>query len=62
MNYNIKAEERWSNQKAKLKLLYVNLDDEDLRYDYGMKDIMMTKLQVKLGKSREELEAVLSGL
>ena len=48
MNYNIKAEERWSNQKAKLKLLYVNLDDEDLWYDYGMKDIMMTKLQVKL--------------
>jgi hypothetical protein len=36
-------------------LRFSQLNDEDFRYDYGMKEVMMTKLQAKLGKSREEL-------
>jgi hypothetical protein len=62
MHYPQKPEALWRTQKAKLKLLFAHLNDDDFKFDYGMKDVMMTKLQAKLGKSREELNAILSGL
>jgi hypothetical protein len=52
----------WTLQKAKMKLLFSQLHDEDFHYDYGEKEVMMTQLQLKLGKSREELNLLLSGL
>jgi hypothetical protein len=55
-------EETWRKQKAKLKLLFSHLHDDDFRYDYGMKEVMMTQLQLKLGKSREQLNEFLAGL
>jgi hypothetical protein len=60
--YSAKPEDLWRRQKAKLKLYFPQLNDDDFRYDYGMKDVMMTKLQVRLGKSREELTALLTQL
>jgi hypothetical protein len=62
MNYHVQPEELWRQQKIKLKLLLPQLSDDDFKYDYGMKEVMLTKLQTKLGKSREELNALLSGL
>ena len=55
-------EQVWRMQKAKLQLLYTHLHDEDFRYDYGKKDIMLEQLRAKLGKSREELYSLLKGL
>jgi hypothetical protein len=55
-------EERWRLQKAKLKLKFPHLDDDDFQYDYGRKEVMMTQLQAKLGKSRKELNVLLAGL
>jgi hypothetical protein len=52
----------WRRQKAKLKLMFPHLDSGDFYYDYGMKDVMMTNLQAKLGKSREELNILLKQL
>jgi hypothetical protein len=49
----------WRIQKAKLLLRFSQLNEQDFRYDYGMKDVMMTKLQAKLGKTREELTSFL---
>jgi hypothetical protein len=45
----------WRKQKAKLKVMFTTLNDNDFKYDYGMKEVMMTNLQIKLGKSRSEL-------
>ena len=59
-NYNPAPEELWRKQKAKLKLRFSQLDDEDFQYDYGMREVMMTKLQLKLGKSRKELQSILA--
>ena len=53
---------RWSTQKAKLKLLFTHLHDSDFRYDYGMKEVMLNSLQAKLGKSREQLNSLLTEL
>ena len=49
----------WAVQKAKLKLRFSHLNDDDFRYDYGKKDAMMTRLQLMLGKSREGLNRLL---
>jgi hypothetical protein len=38
------------------------LVNDDLRYDYGMKEVMLTRLQLKLGKSREGLNSLLKEL
>jgi uncharacterized protein YjbJ (UPF0337 family) len=59
---NKDPESIWRKQKAKLKLIFGHLNDDDFKFDYGMKDVMMTKLQAKLGKSREELNELLIGL
>ena len=56
------ADLQWRKKIAKLKLMFVHLDDSDFRYDYGMKEAMMTKLQAKLVKSRKELNALLAPL
>lgn len=62
MSYALQPEELWTQQKAKLKVLFPRLSDDDFRYDYGMKEVMLTKLQNKLGKSRAELNSILVGL
>lgn len=62
MNDIKNPEELWTVQKAKLQLLFTHLHEEDFRYDYGKKDVMLDQLQAKLGKSREELNVLLLGL
>ena len=55
-------EKLWTEQKAKLRLMFTELHDEDFQYDYGKRDVMLDLLQQKLGKSREELNVLLLGL
>lgn len=45
----------WDEQKAKLKLKFAALTDNDLLFAEGKKEEMMAKLQIKLGKTKEEL-------
>ena len=52
----------WNEQKGKLKQKFATLTDKDLLYAEGKKDEMMGKLQIKLGKTKEELEELISGL
>jgi hypothetical protein len=57
---NIKEpDQRWHIQKEKLLLRFSYLNESDFRYDYGMKEVMMCKLQAKLGKSRDELNSLI---
>lgn len=52
----------WEEQKGKLKQKFATLTDDDLMFAEGKKDEMMGKLQIKLGKSKEELHKVISSL
>jgi uncharacterized protein YjbJ (UPF0337 family) len=52
----------WDEQKGKLKQKFATLTDDDLLFAEGKKDEMMGKLQIKLGKSKEELHKVISSL
>ena len=52
----------WEEQKGKLKQKFATLTDDDLLFAEGKKDEMLGKVQVKLGKSKEELHKILSEL
>jgi uncharacterized protein YjbJ (UPF0337 family) len=52
----------WTEQKTKLKAKFPTLTDADVHYEDGKKDEMFNKIQVKLGKTKEELAAIISGL
>jgi uncharacterized protein YjbJ (UPF0337 family) len=53
---------KWDEQKGKLKQQFAILTDNDLMFAEGKKDEMMGKLQVKLGKTKEELHKIISSL
>jgi uncharacterized protein YjbJ (UPF0337 family) len=52
----------WDEQKGKLKQKFATLTDNDLLFAEGKKDEMMGKLQIKLGKTKEELHKIISSL
>jgi hypothetical protein len=40
--------------------MFPELNDEDFKYDYGMKERMLANLQMKLGISRSELNELIT--
>jgi len=52
----------WNEQKGKLKQQFAILTDNDLMFEEGKKDEMIGKLQIKLGKSKDELRKIIAGL
>jgi uncharacterized protein YjbJ (UPF0337 family) len=48
--------------KRKLKKKFAVLTDNDLLFKDGKKDEMLGKLQVKLGKTKEQLQTIISSL
>ena len=52
----------WNVTKGKLKQQYATLTDDDLLLVEGKHDELMGKLQTKLGKTKEELHKLISGL
>jgi uncharacterized protein YjbJ (UPF0337 family) len=52
----------WNEQKGKLKQKFADLTDNDLLYEQGKKEEMLGRLQIKLGKTREELHKIIEAL
>jgi len=52
----------WDEQKGKLKQKFATLTDNDLLFAEGKKEEMFGRLQIKLGKTKEELHKIISGL
>ena len=52
----------WNEQKGKLKQKFAILTDNDLMFEDGKKDEMFGKLQIKLGKTKEELHKIIESL
>ena len=52
----------WEVQKGKLKQKFAALTDNDLLFVEGKKEEMLGKLQIKLGKTKEELRLIIAGL
>lgn len=52
----------WEEQKGKLKQKFAALTDNDLLFLKGKKEEMIAKLQLKLGKTREEINKIIAAL
>ena len=52
----------WNEQKGKLKKKFAVLTDNDLMFAEGKMEEMFGKLQIKLGKSKEELDKIIAAL
>ena len=61
MNLKV-VEGNWNEQKGKLKQKFANLTDNDLMFQEGKKEEMLGRLQIKLGKTKEELHDIISAL
>lgn len=55
-------EGNWNETKGKLKQKFALLTDNDLLLVEGKKDEMLGKIQLKLGKTKEELHAIIAAL
>ena len=52
----------WNEQKGKLKQKFAELTDNDLMFAEGKKEEMLGKLQIKLGKTKAELDKIMADL
>jgi uncharacterized protein YjbJ (UPF0337 family) len=52
----------WIEHKTKLKQKFAVLTDKDLMFEESRKEEMYAKLQIKLGKTKDELQKILSTL
>jgi uncharacterized protein YjbJ (UPF0337 family) len=52
----------WIETKGKIKQKFANLTDDDLLLVEGKEDELYGRLQVKLGKTKEEIHKVISEL
>jgi uncharacterized protein YjbJ (UPF0337 family) len=52
----------WNERKEKLKQKFEFLTDNDLMFEDGKKEEMLGKLQIKLGKTKEELLKIIGTL
>jgi uncharacterized protein YjbJ (UPF0337 family) len=52
----------WNEQKGKLKQKYALLTDNDLMFAEGKKEEMLGRLQIKLGKTKDELQKIINEL
>ncbi len=57
-----KAKINWEHQKEKLKQRFSGLTDNDLYFEQGKIEEMLTKLQNKMGKTRHEIHAIIANL
>lgn len=53
---------RWSEIKEKLKSMFDDLSDTDLFYEQGKDDRLIGQIQIRLGKTRDEVISLIRSL
>ncbi len=59
---NKEITENWIKTKNKLKKKFAALTENDLLFTEGKKDEMIGRLQIKLGKTKEELQKIIASI
>jgi uncharacterized protein YjbJ (UPF0337 family) len=62
MNNNTEIKGNWNEIKGKLKQKFAVLTDDDLLFANGKHEVMLGKLQIRLGKTKEEIQRIISEL
>ena len=52
----------WKETKGKLKQKFAMLTDDDLLLEEGKQDELLGRLQIKLGKTKEDIHKIISDL
>jgi uncharacterized protein YjbJ (UPF0337 family) len=52
----------WNETKGKLKQQFATLTDDDLLFEEGKQNELIGRLQIKLGKTKEEIHKMISKL
>ena len=52
----------WNKQKGRLRQKFAILTDNDLMFEEGKKEEMFGRLQIKLGKTNEELQKIIASI
>lgn len=52
----------WDEQKIKLRKRFEYLEDQDVEFEEGKESAMLERLQLKLGKTRANLLALIESL
>lgn len=52
----------WHETKQKLKKKFAKITDNDLLFEEDKQEVLIKKLQLKLGKSKEEILKIISTL
>ena len=52
----------WKEQKSKLKEKIVILTNNDLAFEDGIKEEVLGKLEITLGKTKEQLHAIIAAI
>ncbi|MDZ4149203.1 MAG: CsbD family protein [Flavobacteriaceae bacterium] len=56
------AKGKWNEQKGILKQKFAMLTDNDLMFAEGKKEEMLGRLEIKLGKTKEELRKIIESI
>lgn len=59
---SIELKGNWEEQKGKLKQKFAALTENDLLFTEGKKEEMLRKLQIKLGKTKEEILKIIQSI
>ena len=62
MKTQSEIKDSWKEMKEKLKQKYFLLTDSDVLLVDGKKDELLKRLQIKLGKTKEEIQKIISEL
>ena len=62
MTMNSQLKGNWNDQKTKLRNKYPALTDNDVFFEISGKNDMLAKLQVKMGKTKEQLQQIIEAL
>lgn len=57
---NITDTKTWEDIKEKLRRKFLVLIDDDFRFKEGMKDEMLDRIALKTGKTRQELNKIMT--
>ena len=62
MNNTTEIKDNWDGLKRKLKQQYAILTYEDLLMNEGKHDELLGRIKIKLGKTKQEIEKIISEL
>lgn len=60
--YQLKLQKPWERVKETLKEINLDLTDDDLVYEAGKEDELLSRLEKKMNKSKDEIKGLIESV